>query len=506
MRRLSIRGRQVLGVTAIVAISVLLVTGWYLVSLAGLLFAERQARASLVANTVYQRALAVVASGEDPLTSLASDGGLRAILQGSLFAGDITYVAIVDARGRIVASYDPRLVGSRLAPAEPFDEVMASGFLERARTLFASGGRMLEVRQDLLLDGRPFGSIRVGFSTILIRSQFEQALPVPVVTVVIVLVGAVVMSTFLARVVLRPIHVIRSSLAQLGRGELDELPELPADEDLGDLGESFKAIMARLDADRTKLAARGEAVDEAYLDHVESTLAYSRKLAALGRLSAGIAHEIKNPLNAMMIHLELLKAQLADKAEAAAHLSVIAAQMRRLDEVVQGFLKFTRPEEVKLQPVALRSLVDDLRPILEAEAGKTGVDLRIDCRSDLPPVAADRALLEQAFLNLGLNACQAMPDGGRLRIVAREQGPRRIEVRFEDTGTGIRPEDLSRIFDLYFTTRESGSGIGLSLVYRTIQLHDGDIEVQSTPGRGTTFRVLLHRAEVPAAVLPIAAS
>jgi len=506
VRRLGIRGRQVLGVTAIVAVSVLLLTGWYLVSLAELLFAERQARAALVANTVYQRAVVVVASGEEPMSSLASDGGLRAILEGSVYTGDIAYAAVVNAQGRIVAHTIPGSSGSRLAPAEPFDDVMAGGIVERARTLFASGGRMLEVRQDLLLDGRAFGSIRVGFSTILIRSQFKEALLAPVITAVIVIVGAMLMATTLARVVVRPIHVIRSSLARLGRGELDQLPELPADEDLGDLGESFKAIMARLEADRTKLAARGEAVDETYLDHVESTLAYSRKLAALGRLSAGIAHEIKNPLNAMMIHLELLKAQLADTAEAAGHLSVIAAQMRRLDEVVQGFLKFTRPEEVKLQPVALRSLIDELRPILEAEAGKSGVDVRIDCPGDLPPVAADRALLEQAFLNLGLNACQAMPDGGKLRIVALERGPSQVEVRFEDTGTGIRPDDLSRIFDLYFTTRESGSGIGLSLVYRTVQLHDGEIEVQSTPGRGTTFRILLHRAEVSAAVLPITAS
>jgi two-component system NtrC family sensor kinase len=110
-------------------------------------------------------------------------------------------------------------------------------------------------------------------------------------------------------------------------------------------------------------------------------------------------------------------------------------------------------------------------------------------------VNADEALLEQACLNLALNACQAMPNGGRLRLAGATRAGRLVEIIVEDTGVGIPPEQLSRIFDLYFTTKEHGSGIGLSMVYRTVQLHDGDIEVQSVPGRGTTVRILLRQAE-----------
>jgi signal transduction histidine kinase len=112
----------------------------------------------------------------------------------------------------------------------------------------------------------------------------------------------------------------------------------------------------------------------------------------------------------------------------------------------------------------------------------------------LPAVNGDRTMLEQAFLNLALNGCQAMPDGGQLRVVASPIQQRQVEIRVEDTGIGISAADLARIFDLYFTTKARGSGIGLSLVYRTVQLHDGEIEVQSTPGRGTTFRILLRQA------------
>jgi signal transduction histidine kinase len=243
------------------------------------------------------------------------------------------------------------------------------------------------------------------------------------------------------------------------------------------------------------------------LSEVESNLSYSRKLAALSRLTAGIAHEIKNPLNATIIHLELLKMQLADEPEALEHVSVITKQVRRLDEVVQGFLKFTRPEDLRLQPVALAPLFAQIMPIIAAEASKSQVDVRLDVPEDLPPAHVDQALIEHAFMNLALNACQAMPNGGRLRIAARPRSGRQLEITFEDTGLGISPEHLSRIFDLYFTTKPQGSGIGLSLVYRTIQLHDGEIEVQSVPGRGTTFTVHLRQAvDIAPSLLTSAAS
>jgi signal transduction histidine kinase len=251
------------------------------------------------------------------------------------------------------------------------------------------------------------------------------------------------------------------------------------------------------DADGKLLGVMLVARNLAYLSEVESTLNYSRKLAALGRLSAGIAHEVKNPLNATMIHLELLRMQLSDAPAALEHVSIIAAQMRRLDEVVQGFLKFTRPEDLQLRPVAILPLVDELMPIIAAEASKSGVDVRLEIPATLPAVNADAGMLQQAFLNLALNACQAMPHGGRLRIAAWPSPPNHVELIFEDTGVGVSPEHLARIFDLYFTTKEHGSGIGLSLVYRTVQLHDGQIEVQSVPGRGTTFRIRLHQAVVP---------
>ncbi len=256
-----------------------------------------------------------------------------------------------------------------------------------------------------------------------------------------------------------------------------------------------------------------------YLSRMQSTIAYSRKLVALGRLTAGIAHEVKNPLNAMMIHLELLRTKIrhgiarevapvgaggvsiaearpSSRAVEGAleHVEVIESEIRRLDEVVQGFLKFSRPEDLRLQPVRVTTIFEEILPVIEPEAQSNHVRVEVDAPITVPAVNGDAAMLRQAFLNLAINACQAMPNGGTLRLSCAPVSRDRVEVRFEDTGVGIPADHLGKIFDLYFTTKDHGTGIGLSMVYRIIQLHDGEVEVQSTPGRGTTFRVLLPRA------------
>lgn len=285
----------------------------------------------------------------------------------------------------------------------------------------------------------------------------------------------------------------------------------------GESGERLLLTHPVTDASGTLVGVMLIARNVEYLSQVESTLRYSRKLAALGRLSAGVAHEVKNPLNAMMIHLELLRQYVAPSAlasargsgrgplgidtaaagapppEALKHVDVIASEIRRLDEVVQGFLKFSRPEDLTLQPVNVADLIQETVPILAPDAEQRRIHIAVET-DGAPEVNGDPAMLRQAILNLALNACQAMPEGGTLRLRCELYRGRRVRITVADSGVGIKPEHLQRIFDLYFTTKERGSGIGLSMVYRTVQMHDGEIEVQSTPGKGTTFTILLPQA------------
>jgi PAS domain S-box-containing protein len=225
---------------------------------------------------------------------------------------------------------------------------------------------------------------------------------------------------------------------------------------------------------------------------VQSLVSYSAKLAALGRLTSGVAHEVKNPLNAMMIHVELLKERLEDSgADVKQSLEVIGGEIRRLDRVVQGFLKFMRPQELMLKPVDLNAMLQSVCALLEAESQSHGVRFVLELDPDLTTVSADEELLRQAFINIVQNAVQAMPTGGAVRIRTRPEALEWARVTVTDQGVGIAPEDLDKIFKLYYTSKVGGSGIGLSVVYRIVQLHDGTIEAKSEKGRGTAMIVRL---------------
>ena len=225
---------------------------------------------------------------------------------------------------------------------------------------------------------------------------------------------------------------------------------------------------------------------------VQSLVTYSQKLAALGRLTSGVAHEVKNPLNAMRIHLELLKARLGGTNPAARdNLDVIAQEIQRLDRVVHGFLKFVRPEELNLAPVDVGALLAEVARLMTPEAARAGSRIALDVAPELPPVPGDVGLLQQACTNLVTNAIQAMPDGGAVTLGAGRGPDGGIEVWVSDEGVGIPAEDLDRIFRLYYTTKPQGSGIGLSMVYRIVQMHDGRIDVDSVVGRGTVMTMTL---------------
>jgi signal transduction histidine kinase len=225
----------------------------------------------------------------------------------------------------------------------------------------------------------------------------------------------------------------------------------------------------------------------------------SRRIAMVGRLTAGVAHEMKNPLNAMTIHLELLKQKLASGKPAAMHVEIIEQEIRRLDERIQGFLKFVRPDDVSFGPVAVAPMLSSVVEAVRPEAQRAGVTIERLCTDLALQVQGDAAQLRDVFLNLAQNAIQAMPKGGRLTLSCAADPNRRIRVRVEDTGVGIAPENLTKIFELYYTTKERGTGVGLSMVYRTIQIHNGEIDVESTVGVGTSFIVVLPAATSAAA-------
>jgi signal transduction histidine kinase len=227
---------------------------------------------------------------------------------------------------------------------------------------------------------------------------------------------------------------------------------------------------------------------------IESELELSRRMAAIGRLTSGVGHEVKNPINAIVVHLELLKTKLGDASgPAVRHLEVIDTEIHRLDRVVQMLVDFSRPVELDLREQDLRTVVGDVLSLATAELSTRNV--KLISRLPLNPLVAnvDADLLKQAVLNVILNGAQAMPDGGNLEVIL-EEDRRTALLRISDEGSGIPDEIREKIFDLYFTTKSEGSGIGLAMTYRILQLHHGSIEVQSNTGRGTEFRLRIPLA------------
>jgi len=233
--------------------------------------------------------------------------------------------------------------------------------------------------------------------------------------------------------------------------------------------------------------------DPATLEHLENQLDFATKLAALNRITAGVAHEVKNPLHAMVLHLELLNAKLASGGDPGTHVDVLVSEVNRLNRVVQTFLDFNRPVQLRLQLVDLTMLVREVL-LLAADASQKRVEFAENYAIEPLPIKVDVDLLKQALLNIVLNGCQAMPDGGTLTIETGRLIDGRVEVLIQDQGPGIPEEIREKIFNLYYTTKPQGSGIGLAQAFRAAQLHDGRVVLDTEAGKGACFRIILPAA------------
>jgi len=288
-------------------------------------------------------------------------------------------------------------------------------------------------------------------------------------------------------------HPLRDALHLEG----DELSEVAAETELV-TSEGTKRVGVSVQAIQEGGERMGALVTLRDLDSLESIntqLQVSERLAAVGRITAGVAHEVKNPLNSMRLWLENLKESLPEEQDSGAQhaVQVLDKEIDRLDAVVKRFLDFTRPMEVRLEATQLAELLKEMMQVAQPQLQKANVQVAQLLPIDVPEVYVDRALLKQAVLNLVLNAAEAMPNGGQLRLVLSRRGEM-AEIAVGDTGKGIPPENRQKIFQLFFTTRPGGSGIGLASTFRIVQLHNGSIDFTSEVGRGTTFRIELPLA------------
>jgi two-component system NtrC family sensor kinase len=228
----------------------------------------------------------------------------------------------------------------------------------------------------------------------------------------------------------------------------------------------------------------------------EAQLARTSRMAAVGTLTAGVAHELNNPLNNIGLNTEAMLDGFDDYSdeEKLKMLADITTQVKRASGTVRNLLDFTRVENPVLVAVSIPEVVSASRKLVDNEASLSNVDFALDLPEDLPKVQGNPRDLQQVFLNLFLNAIQAMPKGGKLFVRGSLEDGDRVQVEVTDTGHGIPPEHLGSIFDPFFTTREHGTGLGLSISYGIVEKHHGKIDVRSQVGVGTSFRLSLPRA------------
>lgn len=295
-----------------------------------------------------------------------------------------------------------------------------------------------------------------------------------------------------------PIAELANRFRQVGAGVLPARVPVRGDDELGRLALEFNRMCERLEAAQRSLEA-----EQAKRQQVEGRLRNAERLAGLGRLAAGLAHEIGTPLNVISGHTDLLLRRLAGDERAVGSLKAISAKSERIVRVVRDMLDFARMKPPRRAPAHVGDVVRAALGVATDQLQRDRIRMLVEVPEVLPAVLADADQLQQVFLNLVMNAQDAMPGGGTLRIAAGERAlphPRRggglrrcLVVTFEDTGTGIPAEHREQVFDPFFTTKEPGRGMGLGLAvsYGIVEEHGGWLDLESQPGQGTRVTVCL---------------
>lgn len=504
-------------------------------------------------------------------------------------------VSLIDASGKALLHTNPQLVGKKVAARPDFNAVKMARFWEQLQLVY-SPAAVYDVSSPLELNGTPFGSIRIGVSTVFLKSEITPRLLHSVYFSIASIIASLFLAAGISNLALGPLKKISRNLDNVSLGSAEELSGEESEHDefglvtlkIANLGrqmrdsrEIFSALKDNVDqlmstlqdglmlftrdsrvvlvsapVERFLGRPRGELLgrtareifsQDSYLgvlvldaferkrplvqrevvtavgrrvqisvDFVQEKstqigallimrdaesvrrigdeIETSRRLSASGRVTGGVAHEVKNPINAIVLHLQLLQNKLSQlDPDTRRHMDIIGSEIHRLDRVVQTLVDFMRARELHMVEVDYRRLLDDVALLATPDAEQHGVTIERARWPEPLPVKADLDFMKQALLNVVVNGIQAMPDGGLLTISARRNEDVVItEIR--DQGGGIPQEVQNKIFELYFTTKKDGNGIGLAQTYQILDWHYGSVEFESTEGEGTTFRFRLPLA------------
>jgi signal transduction histidine kinase len=334
------------------------------------------------------------------------------------------------------------------------------------------------------------------------QKEFQAFTPLIVIGYVL-LFSAVVVGfgyVLLTRVLLRPLRQILEATERVAQGDFEVRVQAAEENELGALAHAFNRMTEQIKLQQQDLRQHLGALERVNreLERTQNQLIFSEKLASVGRLAAGVAHEIGNPLSATLGYLELLKRNPELAAEDRDVLQRIEKELDRIHRIIRELLDYSRPPKNEPEEIAVNQVLSNAVDLVSTQKGFPAIETVLQLDHGLPAVRGSGHELQQLLVNLILNAVDAMPQGGRLTISTAPHmvEPQGVEIRIADTGEGIVRENLRRIFDPFFTTREPGrgTGLGLSICSRIVESMDGRIEVESEVGRGSAFTVILPAA------------
>jgi signal transduction histidine kinase len=504
-------------------------------------------------------------------------------------------VSVIDAKGKALLHTNTQLVGKPVAARPNFNTVKTARFWEQLRAVY-SPPAVYDVSWPLELNGAPFGTIRIGVSTVFLKNEINPSLVRSVFFSIASIFVSVLLAAGISNLALGPLKKISRNLDHVTSGSTEEFSGDESEHDefglvtlkIANLGrqmrdsrEIFSALKDNVDqlmstlqdglvlftrdsrvvlvsapverflgrprrellgrtaveiffqdsnlgtlvldaferkrplVQRELITAAGRRVqisldfvqekntqigallimrDAESVRRIGDEIETSRRLSASGRVTGGVAHEVKNPINAIVLHLQLLQNKLSQlDPDTRRHMDIIGNEIHRLDRVVQTLVDFMRARELHLVEVDYRRLLDDVAQLAAPDAEQHGVIIERARWHEPLPVKVDLDFMKQALLNVVVNGIQAMPQGGQLTISARRNDDV-VVTEIHDQGMGIPREVQNKIFELYFTTKKDGNGIGLAQTYQILEWHYGSVEFESTESEGTTFRFRLPLA------------
>ena len=408
---------------------------------------------------------------------------------------NVDYAYIFDASGRIVGDYHPDQSQLYSTFADPLGKKIINSNTSTHIEIDLEN-KTLDISKPVQLGHDKLGGIRLGFDLEPILDEISKATYKAVAIASFIFVVGLGIIFIITTKMSRPLESLTVAAKRIEEGDLQYRVGIKREDEIGDLAKAFDQMADRLFR------------REQELKQSQVTLRRADRMSSLGLLTAGLAHEIRNPLVAIRTFTQLLPERYDDAEFRNGFQGLALKEVDRICGLINDLLSFARPSKPNVAPENISDVVDNIARILEAQAKDKNVEINRDFDASLPKVWIDKEQMKQVFMNLILNSIQAMKDGGTIsistRLAARNNADlvkEYVQVEVRDNGIGIPPENLEHIFDPFFTSKDEGSGLGLAVSHQIVQEHGGYVTVESTVGQGTSFFV---QVPVGAPIRPIA--